>query len=389
MTPGVQVVRLGLAMAAVLACVGAGFHAFAGQAGDAPDLVSGPASSAESCVEVGWDMLRRGRHREAIRMFTAAKAHRRDDPRLFLGLGTARYRLMEFGPAVSDLARALELNPHLEEAHTILGAISFARDELASSIQHYEKALTLNPNDVGIQDRLFAVRRAADFEGTLQRQNQPHFIVKHGSSHRDTATRVAERLEALYRRIGRQLDSFPAERTIVILYAADRFSRLTDTPGWAGGLFDGRIHLAVDAMNMSSKEVDASLAHEYAHALVHRLAGGHAPTWLEEGLALYFEGRDRAWSDEILKSKDVDMIPLHALHESFLGFPPDHARIAYAESYSATCALIERYGLKEVRRLLESLAEVADFTAAFETVLKSPYHEFESAWALAERQRRL
>jgi len=38
---------------------------------------------------------------------------------------------------------------------------------------------------------------------------------------------------------------------------------------------------------------------------------------------------------------------------------------------------------------LESLGEVRDFTAAFETVLKSPYHEFEAAWVLAERQRRL
>jgi tetratricopeptide (TPR) repeat protein len=334
-------------------------------------------------------MLRRGRHREAIRIFTAARAQHHDDPVLFLGLGMARYRLREFGPAVSDLQRALELNPDLEEAHTILGAISFARDELASSIRHYEKAFRLNPNDVGLQDRLYAVRRATDLEGTLERLSHRHFIVKHDLSHRDAATRVAEQLEALYRRIGQQLDYFPAERIVVILYATDRFRRLTDTPTWAGSLFDGRIHLAVDAMNTRSEEVDASLAHEYAHALVHRLADGQAPTWLEEGLALYFEGRDRAWSEDILKSKDVDVIPLHALHESFLGFPPDQARIAYAESYSATCALIDRHGLKQLRRLLESLGEVRDFTAAFETVLKSPYHEFEAAWVLAERQRRL
>ena len=358
-------------------------------AGEAPSRPASASSApARSGVEAGWDMLRQGRHREAIGVFTAAKGRYRDEPMLFLGLGVARYRLMEFGPAAANLRRALELNPDLEEAHTILGAISFARDELDSSIRHYEQAFKLNPNDVGIQDRLFAVRRAADAEGTLQRLTHPHVIVKYEPSHRDVALRVAERWEVIHRRIGRQLEDVPAQRTIVILYAHDRFRRLTDTPAWAAGLFDGRVHLGTDAMQSRLDDVDASLAHEYAHALVHRLAGGRAPAWVEEGLALYFEGRDRTRSEDMLTAKGVDFIPLHALHESFLGLPAGHARVAYAESHSAVCALIDRYGLKQVRRLLVSVAEAPDFSHAFETVLKSPYHEFEAAW-MTERQRRL
>jgi tetratricopeptide (TPR) repeat protein len=388
MTRRVDILRLSLPMAMLIA--GLGVASIAPAAGDAPSrLAPGPSSPARSGVEAGWDLLRQGRHREAVGVFTEAKIRYRDEPMLFLGLGVARYRLLEFGPAVEHLRRALELNPYLEEAHSVLGAISFARDELDSSIRHYEKAFELNPNDVGIQDRLFAVRRAADAEGMLHRLNQPHVIVKYDPSYRHVALRVAERWEVIHRRIGRLLEDIPAERTIVILYANDRFRRLTDTPVWAAGLFDGRVHVAVGAMQTRPEDVDASLAHEYAHVVVHRLAGGRAPVWLEEGLALYFEGRDRTWSRDILKSAGVDLIPLHALHESFLGFPAEQARIAYAESYSAACALIDRYGLKQVRRLLASVAEAPDFAAAFETVLKSPYHEFEAGWALAERQRRL
>ena len=329
-------------MAMLIAGLGVASNAPA--SGKAPQRMAPGSSSppAPSGVEAGWDLLRQGRHREAIRLFTAAKARSQDGPMLFLGLGVARYRLMEFGPAAASLRRALELNPDLEEAHTILGAISFALDELDSSIRHYENAFRLNPNDVGIQDRLFAVRRAAEAERMLQRLSHPHVIVKYDPSHRGVALRVAERWEAIHRRIGRRLEDVPAERTIVILYAPDRFSRHTDTPAW-----------------------------------------------LEEGLALYFEGRDRAWSREILNANGVDLIPLHALHESFLGLPAGHARVAYAESYSAACVLIDRYGLKQVRRLLALLAETPDFSAAFETILKSPYHEFEAGWVLAERQRRL
>jgi len=110
---------------------------------------------------------------------------------------------------------------------------------------------------------------------------------------------------------------------------------------------------------------------------------------LDEGLALYLEGRALSWSETIMDGRETELTPLHALHGSFLSLSPHEARLAYAESLSAAWALIHRYGWPRVRRLLETVAGSDDFSAAFETALKEPYHVFEASWATARRHRSL
>ncbi|MBA2252696.1 MAG: tetratricopeptide repeat protein [Nitrospirales bacterium] len=340
-------------------------------------------------IDTGWALIQRGDYRGAIQTFNKAKDGSSQDPRVFLGLGLSHYRLAQFDPAIENLKRALRLDGALEQAHTLLGDVAFMRDQLANAVRHYESALTLNPNDVSIQDGLFSVRRAQQFEAGFARIVTPHFIVKCHEAQRMGLKGLADRLEGLYERIGERLQHRPKEKIIVVLYSDGVFQEFTDSPSWAGGLFDGKIHLAVRRVLHASSEADATLAHEYAHALVHRLAGGRAPTWLDEGLALYFEGRTPSWSDTILDRPQTELTPLHALHGSFLSLPPREATLAYAESLSATRVLIHRYGWSRVRRLLETLAQTDEFSAAFETALKEPYHVFEASWAAAQRHRSL
>jgi hypothetical protein len=274
----------------------------------------------------------------------------------------------------------------MEEAHTLLGDVAFMRDQLADAVRHYESAFRLNPNDVSIQDGLFHVRRAQQFEADFARIVTPHFIVKCDEAQRRGMKGLAHRLEVLYERIGERLQHRPKEKMIVVLYSDGGFQAYTDSPSWAGAAFDGKIYLAAGRMLHSAPEAEATLAHEYAHALVHRLAGGRAPTWLDEGLALYFEGRTSSWSSTILDRPQTELTPLHALHGSFLSLSPREATVAYAESLSATQALIHRYGWSRVRRLLEALVQADEFSAAFETVLKEPYHVFEASWAAAHQR---
>ena len=340
-------------------------------------------------IDIGWELILRGDYRGAVQAFNKAKAGSSQEPRVFLGLGLSHYRMAQYDSAIENLNRALRLDGALEQAHTLLGEVAFMRDQLADAVRHYESALTLNPNDVAIQDGLFSVRRAQQFEAGFARIVTPHFIVKCDGAQRMVLKDLAGRLEGLYERIGEQLQHRSKEKIVVVLYSDGAFQEVTDSPSWAGGLFDGKIHLAVRRVLHATPEADATLAHEYAHALVYRLAGGHAPTWLDEGLALYFEGRPPSWSDTILDRPQTELTPLHALHGSFLSLPPHEATLAYAESLSATRLLIHRYGWSRVRRLLEALVQTHEFTAAFETALKEPYHVFEASWAAAQRHRSL
>ena len=359
--------------------------------GVAPSVIQAAAGPDQrrTDIDTGWELILRGDYRGAIRAFNKAKAGSSQEARLFLGLGLSHYRMAHYDAAIENLNRALRLDGALEQAHTLLGDVAFRRDQLTDAVRHYESARILNPNDVAIQDGLFNVRRAHQFEAGFARIVTPHFIVKCQEAHRPALKGLAGRLEVLYERIGAQLQHRPKEKMIVVLYSDRAFHEFTDSPSWARGLFDGKIHLASRRVLDLSPEADATLAHEYAHALVHSLAGGHAPTWLDEGLALYFEGRPSSWSDAILARPETELIPLHALHGSFLSLPPREAAWAYAESLSATRILIQRYGWSRVRRLLEGLAQTDEFSAAFERALKEPYHVFEASWAAAQRHRSL
>ena len=348
-------------------------------------------SGGQAEVAAGWALIQRRDYQGAIRAFGQAKAASPENPRLFLGLALSYYRLAEYDSALANVTLALTLDPALEQAHTLLGDLGFMRDDLDGAVRHYESALRLDPNDLSIQDGLYRVRRAQQLEAGFARIVTPHFVVKCEEARRTSLHGLAERLEALVRRIGQQLPYEPDSETIVILYPDHRFHELTDSPSWAGGLFDGKIHLAAHRVFTASAEADAALAHEYVHALVHRLSGGYAPTWLDEGLALYFEGGPPRKSETLIggDGREPDLIPLHALHGSFLSLPPRDAAMAYAESLSATRDLIDRFGWSRVTRMLQTLAKADDFSVAFETVLQEPYRTFEAAWAAAQSHRSL
>ena len=346
------------------------------------------SGQGQTSVAAGWALIQRRDYQGAIQAFRKSTAVSPEDPRLFLGLALSHYRLAQYESVLVNVKRALALDPALEQAHTLFGDLVFMQDDLDGAVHHYESALTLNPNDLSIQDGLYRVRRAQQLEAGFARIVTPHFVVKCEEAQRASLSGLADRLETLARRIDQQLQSQPDATIIVILYSDHRFQEVTDSPSWAGGLFDGKIHLAAQRVLHASADADAALAHEYTHALVHRLAGGQAPTWLDEGLALYFEGRTPSWSETLL-DREADLMPLHALHGSFLSLPPRDATMAYAVSLSATRVLVHRFGWSRVRRLLESLSKTEDFSVVFETVLKEPYHTFEASWVAARNHRSL
>jgi len=189
-------------------------------------------------------LIRARDYRGALHLLSQAKAASPNDPQLWLGIGVSRYRLSQFDSAKAALTEALHIDPSLDAAHVLLGELAFMRDELTEAIRHYESAREINPNDVVIQDGLYTARRAQQLEAGLVRMVTPHFVLKCDVSKQAEMRRVAARLESLYNRIGERLLYRPDARTVVILYPDRRFQQLTDSPAWAGGLFDGKIHLA-------------------------------------------------------------------------------------------------------------------------------------------------
>lgn len=342
---------------------------------------------AEALAESGWKLIRGGEYYRAEQTFAEAAALAPADASLLVGLGLSQHLLVKDAQAAAAFQKALALDSGATQAHKFLGDIYDQRGETAAALRHYEIAARQDPSDAGIKGRVLAARRAAEAEAGLDRLFSAHFIVKfHRSTDRALVNTVADRLEAIYQAIGSQWSYFPVSRTVVVLYPRGQFTGAAAGPDWARGLFDGRIHLPMERVSGDPATADAALRHEYMHAVVHRLSGGQAPAWLNEGLALYMErGSDAAglWEREARRIRAGERPPLAALHRSFLELPAGDAALAYAESYGATRALMQRHGTAPVRRLLESLVVTPDFSDAFERLFHERYSDFDSSWVKA------
>jgi len=122
------------------------------------------------------------------------------------------------------------------------------------------------------------------------------------------------------------------------------------------------------------------LAHELTHALVWSLAPRGVPTWLNEGLAVFFEGETLDWARRQLQAARA-RFALADLHSPFSALTTEQAAMAYAESCLAVQALLNVIGGVGVTNLLTDLSEGVDFAAAFERRALMSYAEFQAEFA--------
>jgi hypothetical protein len=105
----------------------------------------------------------------------------------------------------------------------------------------------------------------------------------------------------------------------------------------------------------SRAQFDRVLTHELTHAMLKSIAPRNLPAWLNEGLAMYCEGRDSALSERRLAAARL-FVPLAYLQTSFTRLNADQAMIAYEESAFAARVLLERIGPQSLGQLLQDLA---------------------------------
>lgn len=372
----------------------------AAPAAERPGPDEGRRHVADLWAESGWRLVEAGQYRRAAQAFAVARELDPEKAAYWVGFGLSQLRRYRDDLAVPALERAIDIDPHVTQAHVLLGDIYAQRGDVTTAVRHYDTAFRQDPNHVGVRERLLLATRDEAYEAAFDRLFSAHFVVKfQGATDRAVAGRVVERLEIVYDEVGRLLGYFPDEPITVLLHPKRQFQAATLSPGWTNALFDGRIHLPLERIEPAPdgptgerhehgqrRAVDRILKHEYAHALIHRLSRGHAPAWLSEGLALYCEGKARL-RNKLAGNHQAGQTarePLSALHESLLGLPPRAAAQAYEDSFRATQALIRRHGLPRVRQLLEALPGEPDFSRAFEALFHERYRDFDEAWTSSQ-----
>jgi tetratricopeptide (TPR) repeat protein len=306
---------------------------------------------------------------------TSAAAH--------LGLGVSFFHLRDDKYAERELTRASELDPRDAAPYQVLGELYYRKDDPEAAVSSWEKAVELNPGAADIRARLERIRKEHRTEKDFNRDVTSHFLVKYEGREKIEAGRIILRiLEDAYGTVGRGLSYYPDRELQVILYSGQQFQEVTDAPGWSGGVYDGKIRIPIGGIEQETPGLRRLLYHEYTHAVVRSLTT-RCPTWLNEGLAQYFEGNEiDGRKQEMLKRTALagKLPSLAALEGSFMGLDNAQAQHAYLFSFSSVRYLVESFGMYRVKTVLEELGKGADTGKALSSGIMISYEEFERGW---------
>jgi hypothetical protein len=345
-------------------------------------LLSIAATQAPSAAEpgrAGWAAINAGRLEAASAAFDEALKRKPTDPTLLLGAGVAAHLRGRPDEARRALAAALRSDPGLTSASLLLGEILYRAADLDGAIAVYEQALANAPLHAQLVKRLEAWHKEADLHSRFGQRLGDHFTVMfEGPAEAQLAEKAVGILESAYWRLGTALNTYPPDVITVVLYTREQFRDITQSPAWAGGVFDGRIRMPVQGALQNLREFERVLTHEFTHALVRAVAPRNVPTWLNEGLAVVFEGSDAATRERQLREARARPA-LSSLERSFASLDRPAAVVAYAESAGAVQALLDLGGANALAGLLTDLGEGLPFSEAFERNLMMSYRAFQDS----------
>jgi tetratricopeptide (TPR) repeat protein len=337
-------------------------------------------------IKTGVEQIKKGDYQAARDSFEGALRINDSAADGHLGLGIAYFHLKDDRLAERELTRAIEINPKESTAYQVLGELHYGKDDLEAAASAWEKAVELNPSNENLRARLERVRREHKTEKDFNRDITSHFLTKYEGREKIEAGKIVLRiLEDAYGEVGRALQYYPSNEIQVILYSSRQFQEVTDAPGWSGGIYDGKIRIPIGGIEQETPGLRRLLYHEYTHAVVRAIVS-RCPTWLNEGLAQYFEGRevDARQREALKRISEAGNLPLLSnLEGSFMGFDGNQARYAYLFSLSAVRHMIDKYGMYRIKTVLEELGQGADTGKALGTGLLVSYDDFERGWKRA------
>jgi hypothetical protein len=123
------------------------------------------------------------------------------------------------------------------------------------------------------------------------------------------------------------------------------------------------------------------LRHELTHSFIQQKTHSRAPTWLQEGMAQWMEGKR---SDEnaavLVQVYDAGQAaPLAQLEGSWMRLPGPMATYAYAWALANVEYIVQTQGMGDIERILDRLATGTATEQAVHEVLHDNYDDLMKA----------
>jgi tetratricopeptide (TPR) repeat protein len=313
----------------------------------------------------------------AIQQYRQALVFAPQNIGLLLNLAVLYLRESQFTTALDPLERARRAAPDSADVAKLMGWAYYGANKIDQAIEEWQRAERLRP-DPEVEQALEKARRDKSEEDSYREGETIHFDLKYyGGAAPDLARGILRTLEDDFRDLESQLDYTPPERIAVILYTEQAFADITRAPGWVGALNDGRLRIPVQGLSSVTPELAHVLKHELTHSFVGQKSHNRAPTWLQEGVAQWMEGR-RSSGDAgaLINAAGQGMVPqLGAMGGSWMGLSGNAAAFAYAWSLAVVESIIDAGGVSDISRLLDRIATTSSTEVALQETLHLSYDD--------------
>jgi len=298
-----------------------------------------------------------------------------EQPVLLMNVAYLYLKKSEFKQAVEYLERAKRFTADNADIYKLEGWAYYGMNHPEHAVVEWKKALALRP-DADTQAALDKALRDKTEEESYKENESAHFQLRYnGLAEPALAREVLHVLEGHFARIESELNYTPPEPIGVVLYTQQGFADITRAPGWVGALNDGRIRVPVQGLTAVNGELSRVLKHELTHSFVQQKTHGRAPTWIQEGVAQWMEGK-RSDENAAVLAQIYDAgqaAPLGRLEGSWMGLPGDMANYAYAWALANVEYIVETQGMGDVERILDRIAAGGSTEEAVREVLHDDY----------------
>jgi tetratricopeptide (TPR) repeat protein len=298
-----------------------------------------------------------------------------EQPVLLMNVAYLYLKKSEFKQSVDYLERAKRVATDNPDIYKLEGWAYYGMNKPDQAVAEWKKSLALRP-DSETQAALDKALKDKEEEENYKENESAHFELKYnGAAQPALAREVLHVLETHYTTIESELNYTPPEPIGVVLYTQQAFADITRAPGWVGALNDGRIRVPVQGLTSVDSELSRVLKHELTHSFIQQKTRGRAPTWIQEGVAQWMEGKR---SDEnaavLVQVYDAGQAaPLDRLEGSWMGLSGDVAQYAYAWALANTEYIVESGGMGDVDRILDHIAAGGSTEDALREVLHDDY----------------
>ena len=337
--------------------------------------------SAAAYFIAGKHEFDKGNFRESRTYFDSAVRLDPQNPAILNYYAALLVRTGNAAEALPYAERAVRAAPDSPDALAVLGYAQFALDRNQDAMRSWKRSVELRP-DAALQQYLDKAQREASAEADYSQRASSHFTLHYEGRQTSDAFRrqLLDTLEADYDDLVRQLGVAPRISIPVVLYTGQAFFDVTRAPSWSGAINDGKLRIPIEGLGSVTPDLAHVLKHELAHSFINQISGGRCPQWLHEGIAQALEPKTISASGHRLAQLFASQreIPFNALEGSFMNFSGAQAALAYDESLAAVEYISQTYGVSELRRILERLAQGSSTEAALRGTIHSDYGQLET-----------